>query len=59
MATLPVPAGVSCVAFLTMTDDRGLLCSTPHVDLTDVATAAAVPGAAAAGAIEQHGTSKL
>ena len=59
IAALPVPPGVSCVAFLTLTDQRGLLCSTPHADLMDRAAGAVVPGAAAAGAIAHHGASKL
>eukprot|EP01052_Picozoa_sp_SAG31_P012820 SAG31_NODE_758_length_12292_cov_14.175511_6_plen_153_part_00 len=36
---VPVPSG--CVAFLTLTDEDGMLCSTPHVDTRNMAKWAA------------------
>ena len=35
--TLRVPVPSGCVAFLTLTDAEGMLCSTPHVDTRGMA----------------------
>ena len=69
-ATYEITAALpgDCVAFLTMTDHRGWLCSTPHVDLTAASPQRAkgegaawlrVPGGAAPGALPAVQSSKL